>query len=173
MDIYGMKRLLRPEEWVDIVSRKNRVPKHSAYELAYKWQSSAGFPPAVKAVLTRSADPLLASLEPEVCIVEQPVYLDTRVGPSFTDAMVYCRADGGRTAVLAVEGKARESFGPVVKTWVRGETIGEGDRHLRPSRVRRLEFLESLLGIRIGPESLLRCPPPDCLCNPGGGKAGN
>jgi len=73
------------------------------------------------------------------------------------DLMGYARNAAGDRVIVAVEGKARETFGLPVSSWVRGDRLTplESDR-VRPSRLRRLAFLAQELGINVDSDSSLR-----------------
>jgi hypothetical protein len=68
----------------------------------------------------RVVDPLVENLALDYGLVEKPVFLDTLKGPSWTDVMAYAHNAAGEMVVIAVEGKARESFGSPVSEWVLG-----------------------------------------------------
>lgn len=156
MQLFGTKKLMRVEDWIPIVSKKNWQKEHSAFELAHSWQRAGGFPAPVGSVLKASDSPLLAGIRPLYGVVEKPVFLDTIKGPSWTDVMVYCLNAQGESLVIAVEGKARERFGPIVADWIRAK--GEKGESLKPkpTRVRRLDYLSRHLGRTLQPESRLR-----------------
>ena len=148
--IYAYKKLGKPEDWREIVGEKNWVPKHSAYELAYKWGYNA-FPKKVQGVLTASASPFQTGLKLDHMVVEKPVFLDNLKAPSMTDIMVYCNTQSGSPLIIAVEGKARETFDLSVADWMLDKTMGP-----KPTREKRLKFLEKELGVTIPPDSELR-----------------
>ncbi len=156
MQFFGTKKLAKVDDWIPVVSRKNWVEEHSAYELAHSWQSARGFPSRVAYVLTSGPGPVFAGLRPEYGVVEKPVFLDTLKGPSWTDVMVYCRNADSEAVVVAVEGKAKEPFGAVVSDWVRAKgEKGESDDP-KPSRLKRLDYLAGQLGVALQPDSTLR-----------------
>ena len=93
---------------------KHWRPDHSALELATSWIGSGGFPPSVAEVLASSATYEGCSLIEG--FFEREVDLGTRGRPSQTDLLALVQlADG--YGVIAVEGKAREPFGPIVSEW--------------------------------------------------------
>lgn len=152
---YGMIRLESPDDWNRVIDKWK--PGHSAFELAHKWQVARGFPENVKAVLKTTNEALLARLIPELCIVEQPVWLDTLKAPSMTDIMVYCRNDFGERVVMAVEGKALEHFDRPVANWVRNMPEGKpATGQPVDSRLDRLAFLSEVLRLKVDGNSTLR-----------------
>lgn len=154
---YGMRRLTRPDDWRGIAGEENWVPAHSAYELAYAWQGAGGIPAPIAQRLTESGHPVLAELTLDVGLVEKPVFLDTLAAPSMTDLMGYARNQVGDRVVIAVEGKAVESFGLPVHAWVRGDrSRPEPGAVPRPTRERRLAFLAERLGLSPDVDSPLR-----------------
>ncbi len=89
-------------------------PDHSALELATAWIGATGIPPSVAAVLASSATYADCRLVEAFFVRE--VELGTKGRPSQTDLLALVQlADG--YGVIAVEGKAREPFGPLVADW--------------------------------------------------------
>lgn len=89
---------------------------YSAMELARAWHHADGFPREVAAVLaSRPFGPLAVDRAIAECRTPVP-----GVGrPSHTDLMVEAVDGVGGRVVIAVEGKVRESFGPLVGAWLR------------------------------------------------------
>jgi hypothetical protein len=150
---YGMRRLNKPNDWDGLAGAW--VPGKSAYELAYSWHGTGGIPLSVAQPLEESGHEVLRGLRLEVALVEKPVFLDTLKGPSMTDLMGYARNAAGNVIVIGVEGKAGEVFSTPVVDWLRGGG-DKLDPKPRPSRVARLAYLATRLGISIGQESTLR-----------------
>ena len=93
----------------------------------------------------------------DLCLVEKPVFLDTKIAPSMTDLMAYGSNAKGDAIVLAVEGKADEPFASRVSAWVRGDAMTPMMTTApRQSRLRRLKFLSKHLAKTITPDSTLR-----------------
>jgi HD domain len=93
---------------------KHWRPEHSALELATIWIGARGFPPSVVDVLGSSN--IFAGCTLIEGFFEREVELGTKGRPSQTDLLALVQlADG--YGVIAVEGKARESFGPLVSEW--------------------------------------------------------
>lgn len=153
---FGMLRLGTAEAWKGLAGEDKWVPTRSAYELAYSWHGANGIPRGIRERFDSSGVPKLSGLKLEIGFVEKPTFLDTAIGPSMTDIMGYARNAAGEPVILAVEGKATESFGLPVRSWVRGDLQQPGAGHEpRPSRVRRLEYLAKRLGIAVDVESPL------------------
>jgi hypothetical protein len=118
---------------------KHWKPDHSALQLAEAWIGAGGIPDDVRAVLETSD--IYAGCEFVEGFFEREVALGTPGRASQTDLMVLVRLAEGY-GVVAVEGKAREPFGPKVRTWNDG-----------PGKQARLDDLCGRLGIdpsRIG-----------------------
>jgi hypothetical protein len=86
----------------------------SAFETATSWLNARGIPPKVRAVLASAPD--WANPELVAGFFEHPTALDTQVAPSQTDLLAICGLYDA-LGVLAIEGKAGESFGPLVSEW--------------------------------------------------------
>jgi hypothetical protein len=89
----------------------------SAYELSTTWMRAAGVPASVRAVLQQA--PEWQSIEFLEGIFERETGLPGRGRPSQTDLLAIVRLKGGN-AILGVEGKVDEPFGPIVEDWLRG-----------------------------------------------------
>jgi len=107
---------------------------YSAFELATSWVTASGFPMSVRNVMEACAPYAGAQLIEG--FFEREVDLRTPGRPSQTDLLVLARLRSGH-AVIAVEGKVAEPFGPLVSEW-RG---GDG-------KERRLQSLSQSLGLR-------------------------
>jgi hypothetical protein len=106
----------------EIIPRLGKGERHwkqgrSAYELSTKWMQAGGIPPAVKAVL--QTVPEWRPVELLEGIFERETALPGRGRPSQTDLLAIVRLQAGN-AVLAVEGKVDEPFGPLVDDWLAG-----------------------------------------------------
>lgn len=86
----------------------------SAFETATSWIGARGIPANVARVLTQA--PEWQGAELAAGFFEHPTALDTQIAPSQTDLMAVCGLSTG-LGILAVEGKAGESFGPLVSEW--------------------------------------------------------
>lgn len=156
MQFFGIQKLERAEDWRPIVSDKNFQKGYSGYELAYSWQAAREFPSKVASVFNQADFLLLTGIRCEYGIVEKPVFLDTLIAPSWTDVMVYCKNASGDSVIVAVEGKCRESFGPIIQDWIRAKGEPDEGPDPKPSRLQRLSYLGDQLGITIPPTSQLR-----------------
>lgn len=103
---------------------KHWRPNCSAYELANSWIGSAGIPPRVREVLD-TCD-VYAGCALVEGLVEREVELGTPGWPSQTDLLALVKLADGACAVIAVEGKTREPFGPLVSAW--NDTTGKQAR---------------------------------------------
>lgn len=154
---YGYKRLVEVDDWKGLAGDNKWVPTRSAYELAHCWQQCGGLPQPIANVLDTSGHEVLRGVSVDLCLVEKPVFLDTKIAPSMTDLMAYGRNAKGAAVVLAVEGKANEPFGSRVADWVRGDEKSTARPVApRPTRLRRLEFLSKHLSQEIRPDSAIR-----------------
>jgi len=72
--------------------------------------------------------------------------------------MVYARTKDKDAVIVGVEGKAREPFGQRVDAWVRRLSDGQPTARVqpKPSRLRRLQFLNSVLERAVSADSKLR-----------------
>ncbi len=86
----------------------------SAFETATAWIGARGIPKKVIAVLNQASE--WQDGELAAGFFEHPTALDTQTAPSQTDLLAVCGLKNG-LGVLAVEGKAGESFGPLVGEW--------------------------------------------------------
>jgi hypothetical protein len=114
-------------------------PGYSAKELADCWESADGFPSAVQAVFKEAPEPALREMTLLLAIPEFKVDLPPEGGrPSQNDLFVLARAGGGQLAVIMVEGKVAEAFGPMLSYWWKDGT---------PGKQERFEFLCRTLGL--------------------------
>lgn len=154
---YGYKRLATVDDWRGLAGDDKWVPTRSAYELAHCWHQFGGLPEPIASALDASGHELLRGVSVDLCLVEKPVFLDTKIAPSMTDLMAYGRNAKGDAIVLAVEGKTDEPFASRVWAWVRGDeknpTMTAAPRR---TRLRRLEFLSRHLAKTITSDSTLR-----------------
>ena len=84
---------------------------YSAYELAYSWVNAGDIPANVRSVLDTCPDYAGAHLVEG--LFERDVDLRTPGRRSQTDLLAFVKLTHGN-AVIAVEGKVEESFGPYV-----------------------------------------------------------
>jgi Domain of unknown function (DUF6946)/HD domain len=112
---------------------KHWRPDHSALELATSWIGAGGIPLRVAEVLT-SCD-TYAGCRLVEAFFEREVDLGTKGRPSQTDLLALVQLSDGY-GVIAVEGKAREPFGPIISKWNDG-----------PGKQKRLDDLCLQLGL--------------------------
>jgi hypothetical protein len=91
---------------------KHWRPKYSAFELATAWLGADGIPPKVESLL-RTA---FGAHEIVEGFFEKQTKLDDFGRPSQTDLLLFLRVSAG-FAVVGVEAKAKETFGPIVSEW--------------------------------------------------------
>jgi hypothetical protein len=127
--------LLLPEDIIDHLGNGDEQwkPGRPAYEIAYSWYDAGGIPKPVQKVL--DADKLYRGAQMLDGFFERKVALAPGA-ESQTDLMVLAAVEGG-LAVIAVEGKGVEPFGPLVAEWNTG-TRG---------RVQRLAALCGVFGL--------------------------
>jgi Domain of unknown function (DUF6946) len=114
----------------------------SAYELAHAWVGPGGTPKSVMGLFETAPEWRGATLI--AGFVEHGTALDTMAGPSWTDLLaIMCVQD--RLGVVAVEGKAGESFGPLI-----------GDWNTTPGREARLRWACAMFGVDAGVANALR-----------------
>lgn len=118
----------RPEE---IIPRLGKQELHwkkgrSAYELATSWMTVKSFPSPVMAVLEQTGEWRGAVLLE--AIFERETALGSRGRPSQTDLLAVVALPTGN-AILGVEGKVDEPFGPKVRDWLGGTE--NSNRHRR------------------------------------------
>jgi hypothetical protein len=156
-NFYGYKRLAKPEQWKEVVGQENWGVGRSAYEVAFSWQTAGGLPPGIAKALAASGARPLAGVHLDVAIVEKPIFLDAQTTPSITDLIGYGRNAADEPIVVAVEGKAQETFGLPVRSWLRGDALEfRTSVEPTPTRTRRFEFLCERLGLGVDHECQLR-----------------
>jgi hypothetical protein len=90
-------------------------PGYSAAELAQSWWNAQGIPEKINRILDQAAE--WKGSQILEAFFERKTDLGTPGRPSQTDLLILTRNSEG-TGILAVEGKAREPFGPPVKGWL-------------------------------------------------------
>ena len=113
----------RPEE---ILPRLGKQELHwkkgrSAWELSTAWMQSNDFPPAVQAILHQAPEWQGAKLLEG--IFERETKLPGKGRPSQTDLLAIVALKNGN-AILGVEGKVDEPFGPLVEEWLKTDKDG-------------------------------------------------
>jgi hypothetical protein len=128
-----MKRIFVPtrsyEDWRLLLAQPDLHWKvgYSAMTLARAWEDAAdgGFPPEVRSAL--STAPSLGELRPLLVMPEYQVPLPGGERASQTDVLVIARSDAG-LAVVAVEGKVDETFGPTLAEQSKDASTGANER---------------------------------------------
>jgi len=109
----------------------------SARTLAHCWESSEEMPPEIVRLFAQSSDTLVANLQPIFAIPEFKVALPGGKTDSQNDIFVLARSMAGPVCIM-VEGKVKESFGPMLKDWQENASMG---------KKKRLQFLLDSLGL--------------------------
>mgnify|MGYP001563460589 CR=1 FL=1 len=165
-ETFGIKRLKRIDDWIEVVSAKNYRENFSAFECANRWSDvKTQFPEPIGSILRECPFPELTDLAIRQIYAEFPVWLDTHSTPSKNDLMIFTEAPGNRKVTIAVEAKCEESFSEQVKVWVRkmDKPIPRRQRKLFnapgnavPRKLRRLAFLNEVLCLNVGVDSPVR-----------------
>jgi hypothetical protein len=122
----------KPEEWKQLLAdpEKHWKKGYSAYELAYRWQESEGFPEEVTRALSDSNIPEITNLEILFGFPEHKVYFPPSRGrPSQNDLFVMARTQNSELVTIMVEGKVSETFGPTINDWLRDKSKGKQERY--------------------------------------------
>lgn len=111
------REIYKPEDVIPYLACRELHWKkgYSAYELAHSWVGARGIPERVRSVLETCAEYEGAELVNG--LFEHTVDVPGKGRASQTDLLAFVRLVHGRHAVIAVEGKASEPFGPLVSTW--------------------------------------------------------
>ena len=108
---------------------------YSAHALATTWFAAGDLPPAVRAAFEQHPRFRRSQLV-DAFFERQTDLRDGFGGPSQTDLLIVLQTEGG-LAIIGVEGKVEESFGPLI-----------GDQtHFTPNQRTRLEKLADLFGL--------------------------
>jgi hypothetical protein len=134
-----------PNDWKQFLAKPDLHWKtgYSAKSMAHSWEESDGIPSEVHDILL---DQWGLVPEPLVVIPEYEVGLPGGNTNSQNDAFVLCKL-GEKTAVIMVEGKVNEPFGPVIDDWFKEPT---------PGQTERLQYLCAKLGMAFPPYGALR-----------------
>jgi hypothetical protein len=130
------------EKPAEIIPRLGKQEKHwkvgrSAYELSTAWMSAGGIPAAVRSVLAKAPEWADATLLDG--IFERETEIPGNGRPSQTDLLAIVGLASGN-AILGVEGKVDEPFGPLVREWLSEDPSS--------NKVTRLSGLCSTLGVK-------------------------
>ncbi len=123
-----------PEDWRQLLADpiKHWRSGYSARALVESWENASGLPDEIQSLLEDADDPQLHNLEMLLAIPEYQVALPGGSRPSQNDLFVLARTGDNRLAVIMVEGKVNEPFGP---------TLGEWLQNASPGKMKRLAFL--------------------------------
>jgi hypothetical protein len=137
--------LSAPEDVIPLLAKKEKQwrERRSAYETAYSWFDAQDVPSAIRSLL--ETDPVFSSAVLLKAVFEQQTALDNLGRPSQTDVLAYLQIPSGQ-ALLAVEAKVDETFGPLVGKWDDGT----------PGKDKRLHGLLLRLGLDRTAVSTLR-----------------
>jgi len=142
---HKMKRIFVPTsggaDWQRLLAKPKLHWKKgaSAMTAAASWEDAAGKLPAeIEGLLTSSGEPALANLKLLAALPEWEVALPGGDTTSHTDVLALCTNSHG-LCVTAVEAKALEDFGPLVR-----------EKRAEPStgQTARLEYLHALLNVK-------------------------
>lgn len=103
----------KPEDWKPLLGKPDLhwKPGRSAMATAYSWQMASGLPVEISALFNTAPELLLA-------IPEHKVKMPKGRGESQCDVFALVRLDDD-LAVLAVEAKVDETFGPTIDQWLK------------------------------------------------------
>jgi hypothetical protein len=111
---------------------------YSAYELATAWMETDGIPQIVREVIEQAGEWRGCTLLE--AFFERETDLPAAGRPSQTDLLAILRTGDGNV-ILGVEGKVRETFGPIISDW-----LGDGEN---PNKAGRLAGLCSTLAVQV------------------------
>ncbi len=131
------KPLSKPEDVIRYLGKREAhwKAKYSAYETAHSWFAANDLPPAIRAILDTDLTFADAKLR-KAFFEKQTVLDDLGRGPSQTDVLAILDTKSG-LAVVGVEGKVDEPFGPVISDW----------NDYSPGKLRRLAGLMERLNL--------------------------
>jgi hypothetical protein len=134
-----------PEDWKQFLAKPDLHWKtgYSAKSMAYSWEEADGLPAEISMAV---GDAFGFEPEPLIIIPEYKVPLPGGNADSQNDAFALCRI-GEQTAVMMIEGKVSEPFGPSVGEWFKAPS---------PGKTERLRYLCSALGVSYPPAPELR-----------------
>jgi Domain of unknown function (DUF6946) len=137
--------LHKPTDVIEFLGKKEEHWKEerSAYQAAYSWFTANDLPPSIRDILKdeRAFDGAVL----QKAIFEKRTKLDSYGRESQTDVLAYLKTAKG-LAVLGIEAKVDESFGPRVHEW----------NDYGPGRLRRLVGLLDHLAFKSQPIGDLR-----------------
>jgi hypothetical protein len=120
--------------------REHWKAQRSAYEAAYSWFKSDGLPVPIRDIL--KDDSAFSGAVLNKVVFEKKAKLDEYGRESQTDVMAYLKTESG-AAVLGIEAKVNESFGPLVREW---NDYGTGKLRRLVGLLDRLKFRSMPIG---------------------------
>ena len=134
-----------PEDWREFLADpvKHWRTGYSAKSMAYSWEEADGVPEEIALTIEQAFG---HRPEPLIIIPEFKVALKGGNRDSQNDAFLLARI-GDQTAAIMIEGKVKESFGPLVGEWFKDPSAGKTER---------LQFLCEMLGTAFPPPDNLR-----------------
>jgi hypothetical protein len=134
--------LNRPEDVIPYLGKgkEHWKEERSAYQTAYSWFTAKGLPPSVRDLLVR--DPAFQGAVLQKAAFEKKTKLDLHGRESQTDVLAYLEIDK-EIAVVGVEAKVDEGFGPLVRDW---NDCGTGKLRRLVGLLDGLEFKSALIG---------------------------
>lgn len=119
--------LLKPEDVIPHLGKATHWKQgHSAKAVADSWFKANDLPPRLRAVLDQSPD--LREAELVDAWLERCTDLGDRRGTASQTDLLAVLGLGDELAVMAVEAKVTESFGPLVSEWLREGGVAKTDR---------------------------------------------
>jgi hypothetical protein len=108
--------LHKPEDVIRFLGKgeEHWKKERSAYQAAYSWFLAEDLPPSVRNIL--KDDPVLSGAVLQKAVFEKRTRLDAHGRDSQTDILAHLGTDKGK-AILGIEAKVDESFGPLVHEW--------------------------------------------------------
>ena len=134
-----------PEDWREFLADPDKHWKtgYSAKSMAHSWEDAKGLPEEISKTIESAFG---HTPEPLIIIPEFKVPLKGGSRDSQNDAFLLARI-GDQTASIMIEGKVKESFGPLIGEWFKNPSDGKTER---------LKFLCDTLGTAFPPPDHLR-----------------
>jgi hypothetical protein len=134
--------LSKPEDVIKFLGRQEEhwKEKRSAYETAYSWFMAEGLPFPIRDILKKN--PAFDGAILQKAVFEKPTRLDSHGRDSQTDVLAFLKIDTG-IAVVGIEAKVDESFGPLVLEW---NDYGTGKLRRLVGLLDHLEFKSTNIG---------------------------
>jgi hypothetical protein len=134
--------LLKPTDVIRFLGKQELHwnKERSAYQAAHSWFLANGLPGSIQTIL--KSDSAFAGSALRKAIFENKTRLDNYGRESQTDILAILSTDKG-PAVLGVEAKVDESFGPLVQEW---NDHGTGKLRRLVGLLERLQFKSTVIG---------------------------